>query len=86
MLISSSGPHSFSATVPLEPGFVITNEPGYYKEGVFGIRIESALVVHRVEVSNLLAPPSNRLLTNVSQSKEAPGSTWLAFERFTQVR
>ncbi|KAG8968297.1 hypothetical protein FRC03_007953 [Tulasnella sp. 419] len=28
---------------------VITNEPGYYKEGAFGIRIESALLVVEAE-------------------------------------
>lgn len=30
---------------PLEPGMVITNEPGYYKEGEYGIRIENILHV-----------------------------------------
>jgi len=35
--------------VPLNVGNIITNEPGYYKEGSFGVRIESALVVKRVE-------------------------------------
>ncbi|KAB5591306.1 X-Pro aminopeptidase [Ceratobasidium theobromae] len=43
------GPHGFGIDVPLEPGHVITNEPGFYKEGSFGIRIESALGVKRVE-------------------------------------
>jgi Xaa-Pro aminopeptidase len=44
------GPHSFGTDVPLKPGHIITNEPGFYKEGSFGIRIESALLVKRVEV------------------------------------
>ncbi|KAI0318858.1 Creatinase/aminopeptidase [Amylostereum chailletii] len=39
------GLHSFSSEVPLQPGHVITNEPGYYNGGQWGIRIESALVV-----------------------------------------
>ncbi|QRW08650.1 Metallopeptidase family M24 [Ceratobasidium sp. AG-Ba] len=43
------GPHGFGIDVPLEPGHVITNEPGFYKEGSFGVRIESALVVTKVE-------------------------------------
>ncbi|KAG8683987.1 hypothetical protein FRC08_013963, partial [Ceratobasidium sp. 394] len=43
------GPHGFGIDVPLEPGHVITNEPGFYKEGSFGVRIESALVVKKVE-------------------------------------
>ncbi|KZV95222.1 Creatinase/aminopeptidase [Exidia glandulosa HHB12029] len=42
------GPQSFASTEVLRPGHVLTNEPGYYKEGDFGIRIESALVVVRV--------------------------------------
>ncbi len=29
----------------LEPGMIISNEPGYYKEGEFGIRIENLVVV-----------------------------------------
>ncbi|KAG5726736.1 hypothetical protein E4T56_gene11580, partial [Termitomyces sp. T112] len=43
------GPHSFGNNVPLEPGYVITNEPGFYHEGKWGIRIESALAVKRVK-------------------------------------
>ncbi|KAH7339973.1 peptidase M24, structural domain-containing protein [Rhizoctonia solani] len=43
------GPHGFGIDVPLEVGHVITNEPGFYREGLFGVRIESALVVKRVE-------------------------------------
>ncbi|EMD33796.1 hypothetical protein CERSUDRAFT_56676 [Gelatoporia subvermispora B] len=43
------GPQSFSSDVPLVPGHVITNEPGFYKEGQWGIRLESALIVKRVK-------------------------------------
>src|SRR5204863_3960225 len=28
-------------TVALRPGMIVSNEPGYYKEGAFGIRIEN---------------------------------------------
>ncbi len=31
--------------VPLEPGMIVSNEPGYYKTGAFGIRIENLVVV-----------------------------------------
>lgn len=34
-----------SSTVPLAPGMIISNEPGYYKEGSYGIRIENLVVV-----------------------------------------
>ncbi|KAI6037564.1 Creatinase aminopeptidase [Pisolithus marmoratus] len=42
------GPHGFSSNVPLVPGHVITNEPGFYLEGKWGMRIESALCVRPV--------------------------------------
>jgi Xaa-Pro aminopeptidase len=43
------GPHGFASSVPLVPGHVITNEPGFYLEGKWGMRIESALVVKKVK-------------------------------------
>ena len=41
------GPQSISSrsTVPLEKGMILSNEPGYYKEGFYGIRIENLVVV-----------------------------------------
>ncbi len=30
---------------PLQPGMILSNEPGYYREGAFGIRIENLVVV-----------------------------------------
>lgn len=30
---------------PLEAGMVVSNEPGYYEDGAFGIRIENLLVI-----------------------------------------
>lgn len=36
---------SRSSTVPLDPGMILSNEPGYYREGAFGIRIENLVVV-----------------------------------------
>jgi Xaa-Pro aminopeptidase len=32
-------------TVALKPGMIVSNEPGYYKEGAYGIRIENLQVV-----------------------------------------
>ena len=32
-------------TVPLKRGMILSNEPGYYKEGAFGIRIENLVLV-----------------------------------------
>ncbi|KAI0820086.1 Creatinase/aminopeptidase [Trametes gibbosa] len=42
------GPQSFSSDVALVPGHVLTNEPGFYNAGKWGMRIESALAVRRV--------------------------------------
>jgi Xaa-Pro aminopeptidase len=41
------GPQSLSkrSHVPLEPGMIVSNEPGYYKAGAYGIRIENLLLV-----------------------------------------
>lgn len=41
------GPQRISklGTTPLEPGMILSNEPGYYKEGEYGIRIENLIVV-----------------------------------------
>jgi Xaa-Pro aminopeptidase len=33
----------------LEPGMIVSNEPGYYKEGEYGIRIENLLLVREPE-------------------------------------
>ncbi|WP_137699874.1 aminopeptidase P family protein [Marimonas lutisalis] len=42
------GPQRLSrvSDVPLKPGMILSNEPGYYREGAFGIRIENLIVVH----------------------------------------
>jgi Xaa-Pro aminopeptidase len=41
------GPQRISKTAQtvLQPGMIISNEPGYYKEGHYGIRIENLLLV-----------------------------------------
>lgn len=42
------GPQRISkkgSDAPLEPGMVISNEPGYYKEGAYGIRVENLVMV-----------------------------------------
>lgn len=33
------------STLPLEPGMILSNEPGYYRPGGWGIRIENLIVV-----------------------------------------
>lgn len=41
------GPQRISkvSDVPLEPGMILSNEPGFYREGEFGIRIENLIIV-----------------------------------------
>jgi Xaa-Pro aminopeptidase len=47
------GPHRISKmpnTQALLPGMIVSNEPGYYKTGAYGIRIENLVLVQPVEV------------------------------------
>lgn len=41
------GPQGISekSTYPFEPGMILSNEPGYYKEGAYGIRTENLIAV-----------------------------------------
>lgn len=42
------GPQSISSRgfgITLEPGMILSNEPGYYKSGEYGIRIENLMIV-----------------------------------------
>jgi Xaa-Pro aminopeptidase len=46
------GPQNISrrGSCPLEPGMIISNEPGYYKTGAYGIRIENLVLVEKREI------------------------------------
>ena len=41
---------------PLRPGMILSNEPGYYKAGEYGIRIENLILVEEREVPGGEAP------------------------------
>lgn len=70
------GPQRISpkgSTTPLQPGMVVSNEPGYYRENAFGIRCENLIAVEEAPMEadeitrygfrNLtLVPFDNRLL------------------------
>src|SRR6476661_4831832 len=45
------GPQRISkvSSVALEPGMILSNEPGYYKTGAYGIRIENLIVVKKAD-------------------------------------
>ena len=40
-------------SVELLPGMILSNEPGYYKEGEYGIRIENIVLVQDAKENNL---------------------------------
>mmetsp|Transcript_1596 Transcript_1596/g.5724 ORF Transcript_1596/g.5724 Transcript_1596/m.5724 type:complete len:909 (-) Transcript_1596:993-3719(-) len=49
------GPHGISpraTTTGLQPGMIVSNEPGYYEDGKFGIRIENLLIVKEADTAN----------------------------------
>jgi len=56
------GPQRLARTsdIPLEPGMILSNEPGYYREGAFGIRIENLIVVQ--EASPLAGADDREML------------------------
>jgi Xaa-Pro aminopeptidase len=71
-------------TLPLEPGMIISDEPGYYKEGAYGIRIENLVMVIEspigggkyLEFETLsLAPIDTRLIDQSLLT--APERDWL---------
>ncbi|KIC39890.1 X-Pro aminopeptidase [Ruegeria sp. ANG-R] len=58
------GPQRLSRVshVPLEPGMILSNEPGYYREGAFGIRLENLVVVE--EAPTLPGGDAERAMLN----------------------
>ncbi|MEL6773273.1 MAG: aminopeptidase P family protein [Pseudomonadota bacterium] len=84
------GPASLSrrsGDVALETGMILSNEPGYYRTGAFGIRIENLVIVTAPEVPSggdrpmhgfetlTLAPIDRRLI--VAEMLDAAEHAWL---------
>ena len=72
------GPQSFSKKnkVNLKPGMIISNEPGYYKEGYFGIRIENLIYIKKNKFEELtMAPIEKDLIKKKMLNKKEIG--WL---------
>lgn len=47
------GPHRISKVanaIALQPGMIVSNEPGYYKTGAYGIRIENLVAVKEAKI------------------------------------
>ncbi|WP_071469180.1 aminopeptidase P family protein [Roseinatronobacter thiooxidans] len=84
------GPQRLSriSTVPLAEGMILSNEPGYYREGRFGIRIENLIAVRKgaapeggdardwLEFETLTLAPIDRRLIQVSMLS-ADERAWL---------
>ncbi|WP_299625379.1 aminopeptidase P family protein [uncultured Tateyamaria sp.] len=85
------GPQRLSRVshVPIVAGMILSNEPGYYREGAFGIRIENLIVAEVAEVPEggdahrdmlswqtlTFAPIDRRLI--VAEMLDGPGRAWL---------
>jgi len=56
------GPQSLSKKnkINLKPGMIISNEPGYYKEGSFGIRIENLVYIKKNKFEELTMAPIDK--------------------------
>ena len=53
------GPQRISkafGSVPLEPGMIVSNEPGYYRTGAYGIRVENLVVVVEAAIAGAERP------------------------------
>ena len=52
------GPQRISklGTTPLETGMILSNEPGYYKAGAFGVRIENLVLVEAADIAGAERP------------------------------
>ena len=64
------GPQAISKfnSVELKEGMILSNEPGYYKEGEYGIRIENLIYIKRtnnkLRFENLTMAPIDKDLIN----------------------
>ena len=64
------GPQAISKynNIPLKAGMILSNEPGYYKENKFGIRIENLIYVKKekknIKFKNLTLAPIDKSLIN----------------------
>ena len=68
-------------TIPLLPGMVLSNEPGYYRAGAFGIRLENLITVRQdtggfLKFETLTLAPFDRRLI-VSALLNAEERDWL---------
>ena len=65
------GPFSISKNnnIPLQEGMVFSNEPGYYLEGKFGIRIENLVTIKKKTIRGNNKPFMNKELSKAIKNK-----------------
>ena len=61
------GPQSLAKKnkVNLKTGMIVSNEPGYYREGHFGIRIENLIYIKKNKFEELTLAPIEKDLINI---------------------
>nr|WP_321985163.1 aminopeptidase P family protein [uncultured Lichenicoccus sp.] len=79
--------HPRNQGVPLEPGMILSDEPGYYRTGAYGIRLENLLLVREaatladaerpfLEFETLTLAPFDRRLIDTASLHE-PERRWI---------
>lgn len=77
----TSGANPPPGMVPLQAGMVITNEPGYYEEGNFGVRTENVYLISRCDDGqNSLGQE----FADESARSDSHAGDFLKFEPFTR--
>lgn len=80
-------------SIALIPGMIISNEPGYYKDGAFGIRIENLLLVKKspdvfersmLEFETLTLAPIDRALIEIDMLEQKERAWIDAYHRSVQ--
>mmetsp|Transcript_10864 Transcript_10864/g.16757 ORF Transcript_10864/g.16757 Transcript_10864/m.16757 type:complete len:746 (-) Transcript_10864:76-2313(-) len=77
------GPHSISPrwanTESLKKGMVVSNEPGYYEDGNFGIRIENLIEISYVK------PEHNEAKDDDDEDSKSTEKKFLKFDKLTMI-
>jgi Xaa-Pro aminopeptidase len=84
------GPHSISPRwtnkESLKKGMVVSNEPGYYEDGKFGIRIENLLEITYVQEEDNVAYDRGLKVGDEGFPKKPPTQkTFLKFNKLTMI-
>ena len=67
-------PRAALVEIALKEGMVISNEPGYYADGKYGIRIENVVVVKRANTRENFGGKGYFEFEHVTQVSRQPGN------------